>query len=121
MIQKVNIAGSLAQVRQYWRPGIAAQVNGQEVRLAKLHGEFIWHSHAEADELFMVVSGRLTIQTRDGDLRLGPGEMAVVPRGVEHRPVAPEPVHLLMITAAGTRNTGQHQDARLTAPAGVRI
>lgn len=121
MVEKVNIARSMARVRQYWRPGIAAQVNGQEVRLARVHGAFIWHSHAEADEMFLVISGRLTIQTRGGDVRLGPGEMAVVPRGTEHRPVAQEPAQVLMITAAGTRNTGQHHDVRLTAPAGVKI
>ncbi len=85
---------------------MVAELNGQHVRLAKLHGEFIWHAHADEDELFLVFEGRLEMQFRDRRVQLGPGQMLVVPRGVEHRPVAAEEVQVLLFEPAATVNTG---------------
>ena len=94
------------------KPRIIAQVNDTHMKLAKIQGEFVWHSHADEDELFMVLDGELDIELRDGVVTLGPGEMVVVPRGVEHRPVAREEMHLMLVESAGIRHTGEVQDAR---------
>jgi len=111
----INLAEKFAQIRETWSPRIVAELNGQHVKLAKLHGEFIWHSHADEDELFLVIAGRLRIELRDGALDLGPGEMAVIPRGVEHRPVAAEEVQVLLFEPASTVNTGTAGGARTIA------
>ncbi len=95
----VNLADKLSR-------GAVARVNDYEVKLAKLKGEFVWHTHEDTDELFLVISGQLTIQLRDGDVVLGPGELFVVPRGVEHCPVADEETAILLFEPAGTTNTG---------------
>lgn len=118
--EKVIVADKLALITEYWRPGVIAELNGQEVKLARLKGEFTWHHHADEDELFLVVSGRLRIEFRDRDVTLGPGELLVVPRGVEHRPAADEETCILLFEPAGVRNTGNVVDDRLTAPA-VRL
>ncbi|MGW6057316.1 cupin domain-containing protein [Streptomyces sp. NPDC055189] len=102
----VNIAGRLAEFSELWSQKTVAVLNDYEVKLAKLHGEFVWHSHEDTDELFLVISGRLTIQLRDGDVVLAPGELFVVPRGVEHCPVAHEETAILLFEPAGTMNTG---------------
>jgi mannose-6-phosphate isomerase-like protein (cupin superfamily) len=102
----VNLAEKLALFADHWNPRIVGRYNGNEVRLAKLQGEFIWHSHAETDELFLVLKGRLNIEFRDGVRILGPGEFLVVPNGVEHRPVAHEEVELLIMDREGEPNTG---------------
>jgi mannose-6-phosphate isomerase-like protein (cupin superfamily) len=102
----VNLAEKLALFADHWNPRIVGRYNGNEVRLAKLQGEFIWHSHAETDELFLVLKGRLNIEFRDGVRTLGPGEFLVVPNGVEHRPVAHEEVELLIMDREGEPNTG---------------
>ncbi len=114
-LQSINLADKFAQIRQTWSPRIVAELNGQHVKLAKLHGEFIWHSHAEEDELFLVIAGRLRIELRDGALDLGPGEMAVIPRGIEHKPVAAEETHVLLFEPASTVNTGTAGGARTIA------
>lgn len=111
-MEKVNLAQKLALIEAYWTPGIVGELNGQQVKLAKLRGEFVWHHHEAEDELFLVLHGRLVIQFRDGDVTLEPGEMLVVPRGVEHRPVAEEEVAVLLFEPAGTVNTGQVRDGR---------
>lgn len=111
----VNLADKFAQIREHWSPRIVAELNGQHVKLAKLHGEFIWHSHAEEDELFLVIAGRLRIELRDGVIELGPGEMAVIPRGIEHKPVAAEETHVLLFEPASTVNTGTAGGARTIA------
>ena len=103
----VNFADKLARFADHWNPRIVGRYNGNEVRISKLKGEFIWHSHAETDELFLVLKGRLTIEFRDGVRTLGPGEFLVVPKGVEHRPVAPEEVELLLMDREGEPNTGE--------------
>jgi mannose-6-phosphate isomerase-like protein (cupin superfamily) len=110
--ERIDLAEKLASFDDRWSPRIVAELNGQHVKLAKLDGAFVWHSHAEEDELFLVLKGELTIELRDGAVVLGPGQMAVVPRGVEHRPVADGEVHLLLFEPAGTLNTGNVRNER---------
>ncbi len=105
-MEKINLQEKLALMTEYWSPRIAGELNGQVVKLAKLKGEFVWHHHEREDELFLVLNGRLTIQFRDGDILLNVGEMLIIPRGVEHRPVATEEVSILLFEPAGTLNTG---------------
>lgn len=107
----INLEQKLSLFAEHWSPKIAATFNGNDVMLVKVKGEFVWHSHPDADDFFLVLKGRLTIQMRDGDVHLGPGELFVVPRGVEHRPVAEEEVHLLLIEPIGTPNTGDPMTA----------
>ena len=102
----VNLAEKLALFTEHWQPRTVAQFNGHDIMVVKAKGEFVWHDHAGTDDLFLVLKGRLTIQLRDREVRLGPGELFVVPRGVEHRPVADEEVHVLIMERAGTPNTG---------------
>ncbi|MGW7075310.1 cupin domain-containing protein [Streptomyces sp. NPDC054866] len=102
----VNIADRLAGFSELWSQKTVATLNDYEVKLAKLHGEFVWHSHEDTDELFLVISGQLTIQLRGGEVTLAPGELFVVPRGVEHCPVADEETAILLFEPAGTLNTG---------------
>jgi mannose-6-phosphate isomerase-like protein (cupin superfamily) len=102
----VNLDAKLRTFSEQWSPKIVARFNGHDVMVVKVLGEFVWHSHADTDDFFLVLKGNLTIQMRDGDARLGPGDLYVVPRGVEHRPVAEEEVHLLLIEPEGTPNTG---------------
>lgn len=115
MIEAVRLAEKFAQIREAWQPRIAAELNGQQVKLARLRGEFLWHAHSEADEFFLVVSGRLRIELRDGALELGPGEFCVVPRGVEHLPVALPEAEVLLFEPAGTLNTGDAGGERTVA------
>ena len=102
----INIASKLATFSDHWNPRIIANYNGNEVRVAKLVGEFTWHSHADTDEMFMVISGELGIAFRDGDRRFGPGEIVVVPKGVEHKPFAEKECHILIMDKEGEPNTG---------------
>ncbi|MFE2214904.1 cupin domain-containing protein [Streptomyces canus] len=102
----VNLADKLAQFSELWSQKKVAVLNDYEVKLAKLKGEFVWHTHEDTDELFLVISGRLTIQLRDGDVVVEPGELFVVPRGVEHCPLAGEETAILLFEPAGTINTG---------------
>ncbi len=106
MVTRINLAEKLTRFDDRWNPRIVADLNDSHVKLVKVQGEFVWHQHAEEDELFLVLLGSLTIELRDGSVMLGPGEMVVIPRGVEHRPVAPEEVHLMLIEPKGTRHTG---------------
>lgn len=102
----VNITDALTRITDMWSQRTVAAVNDYEVKLAKVHGEFVWHRHEDTDEFFLVVSGRLTLQLRDGDVVLGPGDMYVVPKGVEHCPKADEETAILLLEPAGTLNTG---------------
>ncbi|MCC9710177.1 cupin domain-containing protein [Streptomyces sp. MNU76] len=102
----VNLADKLSQFSELWSQKKVAVLNDYEVKLAKLKGEFVWHTHDDTDELFLVISGRLTIRLRDADVVLDPGELFVVPRGVEHCPVADEETAILLFEPAGTLNTG---------------
>jgi mannose-6-phosphate isomerase-like protein (cupin superfamily) len=106
MRMKVNIADKLALFSAHWSPKLVAQVNDTEVKLVKVQGEFVWHHHDTADELFLVLKGRLLMQFRDGEEWIEEGEFIVVPRGVEHRPVAPQEVHVMLIEPRDTLNTG---------------
>ena len=110
----VSLADKLALFSDHWNPRIVGRYNGNEVRVSKLKGEFIWHSHADTDELFLVLKGRLTIEFRDGVSTIGAGEFLVVPKGVEHRPVAPEEVELLIMDREGEPNTGSEPVSELT-------
>ncbi|MEU9643696.1 cupin domain-containing protein [Streptomyces sp. NPDC048188] len=102
----VNLADKLARFSELWSQKRVAVVNDYEVKVAKLKGEFVWHTHEDTDELFLVISGRLRIQLRDTDVVLEPGELVVVPRGVEHCPVADEETAILLFEPKGTMNTG---------------
>jgi mannose-6-phosphate isomerase-like protein (cupin superfamily) len=111
-VEKLDVAEKLALVRDYWNPRVVAELNGQHVKVVKLLGEFVWHAHEREDELFLVVRGRMRIDFRDGPVELGEGEAIVVPRGVEHRPVADEECSVLLFEPAGTVNTGGVREAR---------
>jgi mannose-6-phosphate isomerase-like protein (cupin superfamily) len=113
--QPVNLAAALATFSDHWAPRRIATLNDYEFKLAKVQGEFIWHTHEDSDESFLVVSGRLTIQLRDGDVVLGPGELYVVPRGVEHCPVAEEETAILMVEPRSVVNTGDAGGERTVA------
>jgi|SRR6185437_1020829 len=111
-MNKVNCAEKLALFTEYWAPRIVGELNGQQVKLVKLKGEFVWHHHENEDELFLVVKGTLRMRLRDGDIVLNKGEFLIVPRGVEHQPVAEEEVHLLLFEPASTLNTGNMRNER---------
>jgi len=115
-MRKVRLADKLAEFSDYWRPRIVGQLNGQDVKLVKLQGDFIWHQHAAEDEMFLVLEGTLRMQYRDvtgneSEIEIGKGEFVIVPRGVEHRPSAPDEVHVLLFEPAGTLNTGNVRHA----------
>jgi len=112
MRDKVNLRESLARIREPWSPRIIGALNGQHVKLARLKGAFAWHSHADADELFLVLSGTLRMELRDRVVEMEPGELFIVPRGVEHRPVAPGETEVLLFEPEGTLNTGDADDER---------
>lgn len=108
----INLKEKLSLIPDFWQPRLVGELNGQHVKLAKVRGEFIWHHHQNEDELFLVLEGELRLEFRDGYVTLGPGEMYIVPRGVEHRPVAREEAHILMFEPASTLNTGNIRDKR---------
>lgn len=116
----IDLREKFAAVDEHWSPRIVAELNGQHVKLVKFRGEFVWHHHDHEDELFLVHRGRFRMEFRDRTVDLGPGEMIVVPRGVEHRPVADEEVEVVLFEPAGTLNTGNvigertvHEPARI--------
>lgn len=111
-MEKINLRQKLDSFSDHWSPKIVAELNGQHVKLAKFQGEFVWHHHEHEDELFMVVKGRFRMELRDRDIWLEEGEFLVVPRGVEHRPVAEEEVEILLFEPASTLNTGNVEDER---------
>lgn len=111
-IQKVNLAEKFAQFSDHWNPRIAGELNGQHVKLTKLKGEFIWHKHDEEDELFLIIEGTLKMEFRDKTITLHTGEFLIVPRGVEHRPIAEEEVQVLLFEPASTVNTGTERNER---------
>jgi mannose-6-phosphate isomerase-like protein (cupin superfamily) len=115
MDDKVNLAEKLALLDRPFVPGIVGFLNDYKLVVVKAHGDFVWHKHDDTDDFFLVVAGRLTIQLRDRDVELGPGELFVVPRGVEHCPKADEEAHVLLIEPKGTVNTGD-AGGELTAP-----
>ncbi|MGA8115287.1 MAG: cupin domain-containing protein [Actinocatenispora sp.] len=114
MNTSISLDEKLALFSELWSPKVVARLNDYEIKLVKVKGEFVWHTHDDTDELFLVLDGQLTIQLRDGDVTLGPREMYVVPRGVEHCPIAEGEVHALLIEPRGVVNTGE-VDSELTA------
>ncbi|HWA59592.1 MAG TPA: cupin domain-containing protein [Gemmatimonadales bacterium] len=112
MFGVINLAEKFSRFHDQWSPKIIAELNDSHVKLAKVQGEFVWHQHEHEDELFLILSGVLTIEFRDRTLTLAPGEMVVIPKGVEHRPVAPEEVHIMLIEPKGIHHTGGVEDPR---------
>jgi mannose-6-phosphate isomerase-like protein (cupin superfamily) len=111
-MHKVNLAQKFALFTERWSPKLIGELNGQQIKIAKIQGAFVWHHHEDADEFFLVIRGRITIQLPDGPVILEKGEFLIVPRGVEHRPVAEQEAHILMFEPSGTLNTGNVQDER---------
>lgn len=114
-IEKVNLAEKLSLFSEHWSPKLVGEVNDSAVKLVKLKGEFVWHHHETEDELFLILKGRLLMKLRDQDLWLDEGEFVIIPHGVEHMPVAPEEVHLLLFEPKTTLNTGNVQNERTVA------
>ncbi|WP_395646422.1 cupin domain-containing protein [Terricaulis sp.] len=112
MADKINLADKLALFEGYWQPRVVGDFNGHDLMVVKVRDEFVWHSHPDTDDFFLVLKGKLRIKLRDGDVVLGPGEMYVVPKGVEHCPMAEEETHLLLIEPRGTPNTGEAATAQ---------
>ena len=115
-MEKVNLAEKLALFDDHWHQRIVGELNGQHVKVVKLLGPFVWHHHDDEDELFLVLKGRFRMEFRDRDVWVEEGEFVIVPRGVEHRPVADEEVHVLLFEPAGTVNTGTAGGERTTEP-----
>lgn len=105
-MQAVNLSEKLAAFSEHWKPRTVGQFNGHDLMVVKVKGEFVWHEHRDTDDFFLVLTGRITIQMKEGDVTLGPGELFVVPRGVQHCPRAEDEAHLLLIEPTGTPNTG---------------
>ncbi len=111
-MDKVNIEDKFSQFDEHWQPKIVGELNGQYVKLAKLKGEFVWHQHETEDEMFMVIKGQLLIKLRDRDVILNPGEFFIIPRGVEHIPIAEDEVEVMLFEPKSVVNTGDIQDER---------
>jgi mannose-6-phosphate isomerase-like protein (cupin superfamily) len=111
MNEKINLAEKLALFSEYWSPRTVVRLNEYDIMVVKVQGEFVWHKHDDTDDFFLVLKGRLTVRLRDRDVVLGPGELFVVPRGVEHQTRAEEETHLLLIEPNGTPNTGDKATA----------
>jgi mannose-6-phosphate isomerase-like protein (cupin superfamily) len=110
-VKSINLAHKLGTFSDYWQPRVVGQFNGHDLMVVKVKGEFVWHKHDDTDDFFLVLSGRIDIQLRDANVAVGPGEIFVVPKGVEHRPVAAEEAHILLIEPRGTPNTGNAETA----------
>ena len=117
----INFAQKFALFTEQWQPKVIAELNDYQFKISKLQGDFIWHDHPNTDEAFLVIDGTLRIDFRDGAVTLNPGEMYVVPKGVEHKPFAEREVKLLIIEPRGVRNTGEAETTALTAPNDVWI
>jgi mannose-6-phosphate isomerase-like protein (cupin superfamily) len=120
MIEKVNLSEKFGLFGEHWNPKIAGEVNDSYVKLVKFSGSFVWHKHEDEDEMFLVVKGEIVIKLRDGDVRLGEGEFVIIPRGVEHKPVAEEEAHVLLFEPKSVLNTGDVVEER-TRPVLERI
>lgn len=118
--EAINLESKFALFREQWQPKVIAEMNDYQFKLSKLEGDFIWHNHPETDETFLVVEGHLRIDFRDGSVSLGPGEMFVVPKGVEHKPFAEREVKLMIVEPRGVVNTG-HEGGAMTAKTDVWI
>jgi mannose-6-phosphate isomerase-like protein (cupin superfamily) len=114
-VEKVNLAQKFSLFQEYWSPKIVGEVNDAHIKLVKLQGEFVWHHHDQEDELFLVTKGRLLMQFRDRDVWVEEGDFIIVPKGVEHRPVAPEECHVVLMEPKSTLNTGNVNNERTVA------
>jgi len=121
VIQKVNLQEKFSLFSEYWRPKIVVELNCQEIKLVKIHGEFPWHRHETEDEMFLVWRGRFQMEFRERTIEISQGELIVVPSGIEHRPVAATEAWIILFEPAGTRNTGNIEDDRYTASQGTKI
>jgi mannose-6-phosphate isomerase-like protein (cupin superfamily) len=110
-MKTINLSEKLSTFTEHWQPRTVGRFNGHDLMVVKVKGEFVWHKHDDTDDFFLVLSGQITIEMRDGNVTLGPGEVYVVPKGVEHRPVAKEEAHILLIEPSGTPNTGNSETA----------
>jgi mannose-6-phosphate isomerase-like protein (cupin superfamily) len=110
-VKAVNLSDKLSTFVEHWQPRTVGQFNGHDLMVVKVKGEFVWHKHDDTEDFFLVLKGRVTIQMREGNVTLGPGEMFVIPKGVEHCPVAEEESHVLLIEPTGTPNTGNRETA----------
>jgi len=119
-MQSINFREKLAKFSEHWSPKVIAQMNDYQFKLVKIQGEFVWHSHDETDEVFIVIDGEMSIELRDGRVELKAGEMFVVPKGVEHKPVANGECQMMLVEPAGTVNTGDAA-GKMTAPDNVWI
>ena len=117
-MEKINLAEKFALINDHWRPKTVGELNGQEIKLVKFIGEFPWHHHEHEDEMFMAVKGNFRLEFRDKTVELKPGEFVIVPRGVEHRPVADAEVEVLLFEPKNVKNTGNVTDTQYTAPMG---
>jgi mannose-6-phosphate isomerase-like protein (cupin superfamily) len=113
MTDKINLAEKLSLFEGHWQPRVVGAFNGHDLMVVKFQGQFPWHSHADTDDFFLVLKGEMIMRLRDGDVKVGPGEVFIVPQGVEHAPFAEEETHVLLIEPKGTPNTG---DAATAAP-----
>ena len=120
-MEKVNLAEKFALVTEHWRPKVVGELNGQEVKLVKFAGEFPWHHHEAEDEMFLAIKGEFRLEFRDRTVELKPGEFVIVPRGVEHRPVAENEAEVLLFEPKNVLNTGNVTDEKFTAPVGDKI
>lgn len=118
---KVNLAEKFARITEHWRPKVVGELNGQEIKLVKFQGEFPWHHHEREDEMFLAVKGNFRIEFRDKTVELNEGEFIIVPRGVEHRPVAEKEVEVLLFEPKNVLNTGNITDENFTAPVGDKV
>ncbi len=114
-MEKVNLSEKFNLFEDFWSPKIVGELNDSYVKLVKFQGEFVWHKHEEEDEMFLVVKGEIVIRLRDGDVRLEEGEFVIIPRGVEHMPVAEEEAHVLLLEPKSTLNTGNVTNERTVA------
>ena len=120
-MEKINLAEKFALINEHWRPKVVGELNDQEVKLVKFQGAFPWHHHENEDEMFLALKGSFRIEFRDRTVELNEGEFVVVPRGVEHRPVAEREVEVLLFEPKNVLNTGNIEDERFTAPVGDKI
>ena len=120
-MEKINLAEKFALISEHWRPKVVGELNGQEIKLVKIKGEFPWHRHEAEDEMFLAVKGDFCIEFRDKTIELKPGELVIVPRGVEHRPIAETETEVLLFEPKNVLNTGNMRDENFTAPIGEKI
>ena len=117
----INLEKKFKKFSDYWSPKVIGEMNNYQFKLAKVQGEFIWHQHLDTDETFIVIEGQLTIEFKDGRVVIGQGEMYVVPKGVEHKPMATKECHIMIIEPKGVTNTGNKMDSKLKADNDVWI